>query len=377
MTDPDVPPTPNPEPPAILLPAPETASPSAEPPPPRGRGGSDALPWLCGIGFLILAGGIGYVGWLSQQRSAELAALQDRVVALAQRPPAPVDLRPLEARVAALEHRAAPDLAALQAQVTALQQRQAPNLAPLQAQLAAVRRDQAASLATVQARLATLEKQVAAADQTVAGASQLGDRLNALAAQMKALALSDQTATEALAHRVDAAEGRLAALEHSTAQLTQSVQGAARLARIEAAQQALSDGRPLGDIPGAPPAVAHFATAAPPTEAALRLEFPKAAEAALAAARPDAGNSPFLRQMMTRAEDLVTVRQGDRVLVGNPAAGLLARAHTALDAGDLSAAVAAVSGLTGPAASAMAGWLAQARALLAARAGLAELAAHG
>ena len=97
----------------------------------------------------------------------------------------------------------------------------------------------------------------------------------------------------------------------------------------------------------------------------------------MAASQPDTGGKPFLGRMLTRAEELVTVRQGDRVLVGNPAAGVLARARGALDAGDLAGAVAAVSGLSGPPAAAMAAWLADAQALLAARAGLADMAAHG
>ena len=72
----------------------------------------------------------------------------------------------------------------------------------------------------------------------------------------------------------------------------------------------------------------------------------------------------------------MTVRQGDRVLVGDSAAGVLARARNALDAGDLAGAVAAVSTLSGPPAAAMAGWRADAQAVLDARAGLAAMAAH-
>ena len=52
------------------------------------------------------------------------------------------------------------------------------------------------------------------------------------------------------------------------------------------------------------------------------------------------------------------------------------RARAALDAGDLVGAVATVGSLTGPAADAMAGWMMQARALLDARAALADWAAH-
>jgi hypothetical protein len=87
-------------------------------------------------------------------------------------------------------------------------------------------------------------------------------------------------------------------------------------------------------------------------------------------------DKPFLARMLAHAGDLVTVRQGDRVLMGDPAAGVLARAHTALAAGDLAGAVEAVSSLSGPAATAMTGWLGNAKALLAARAGLTDMAAH-
>ena len=72
----------------------------------------------------------------------------------------------------------------------------------------------------------------------------------------------------------------------------------------------------------------------------------------------------------------MTVRQGDRVLLGDPAAGVLARARTALDAGDLTGAVAAVSSLSGRRPPRWPAWLADAKALLQARAGLADMAAH-
>lgn len=390
-------------PPPRLLSAPASAAPPSEasPPlpeePPLHPRRSDALAWLGVIGFLLLAGGIGYVWWLTQQPPPGIAALAQRVTALEQRPAAPQQgpaamqqqaaaLQALQARVVALEHRPAPDLADVQSQLAALQQRQTPDLAPLQAQIASLQHAQQAAQssmtalqheqAAAQARLGALEKQVATNSQSVATAAELTDRLNSVATQVQALAARDQNAAGILSHRLDAAETRLAALEHNTADMMQMARHAARLARIEMAQAALAAGEKLGDIAGAPPAVAHFAGLAPPTEAALRLSFPKAAEAALAAASPATSGKPFLQQMLTRAEDLVTVRQGDHVLLGNPVAGLLARAHAALDAGDLTGAISAVSGLTGAPAQAMADWLAQARALLAARAGLAAMAAH-
>ena len=148
-----------------------------------------------------------------------------------------------------------------------------------------------------------------------------------------------------------------------------------RLSRVQAAAVALAAGRKLGTIPGAPPALARFADANPPTEAALRLAFPAAERAALDASRPSEDGQSVLQRMLVRAEELVTVRQGDRVLVGDPAAGVLLRARISLEAGDLAAAVAALSDLRGPSAVAMSPWLAGATALRDARAALADMAA--
>jgi len=303
---------------------------------------SNALPWLCAFGFLVLAGAILFAGLYSgrwrMQPSSDVTALANRVAQLEQRqPPAqpapPADLAPLEARVAALEQRPAPDLAPLEARIAALQSQRADT-------------------------------------------GQLAARVDALSAQFASAVGGDRSTETELAHRLDAVEAHLAALEQSTAATAARLDAAMRLSRIVAAQAALSAGQPLGELPGAPPAVARFAAANPPTEAALRLDFPRAEHAALSAAQQNTPDKPLLAGMLTRAEDLITVRQGDRVLLGNPAAGVLARARTAIDAGDLAGAVAAVAQLPAPAAAAMATWLADARALLAARAALAGMAAH-
>jgi hypothetical protein len=171
-------------------------------------------------------------------------------------------------------------------------------------------------------------------------------------------------------------ENRVGTLEHNAAQTTAQAERAGKLARIQAAEAALEAGRPLGDVPGAPQAVSRFASASPPTLAQLRLEFPKAEQAALAAQQPQADGKSFLQRVLSHTEELVTVRRGDHVVVGSSAAGVLARARAALDAGDLNGAVAAVSSLTGPPAQAMASWLDSARALQAARSALTEMAAQ-
>jgi hypothetical protein len=313
-------------------PPPEAATepPVAAPPP------LHLLPWLSGIGFVVLA--IGLL-WVWQHPSVppatpqveavtrQLDELQSRLASLERRPtsapPPSPDLTSIEARLKALEQRPAdastpPDLAPLMARITALEQRRPPDLAPLQAQIAT-------------------------------------------------LASRDQTAQGDLARRLDADETRLTALEKA----------AGRAAQIQAARIALDSGQPLGALQGAPPALARFGAAKPPTEARLILAFPPAAAAALAASRPVTDGLPLLDRVWLRAQDLVTIRQGDRVIIGAAAAGVLARARGSLDAGDLAGAVTAVAALTGPAAQPMADWLAQARALLDARAALAAWATQG
>ena len=372
MTEPDAPLATDPAPAAPEPPAPAVPESPAErerPSPPRQpRRTNDALPWLVALGFLVLASAIGLVGWWNawheQQAGSELRALANRVAQFEQRrePARSFDLDPLQARVAMLAN-----------QVSQLEQQrpaQPADLGPLEARVAALEQRPTPDLASLEAQVAALQKQAT-------DASQISARVDALAAQVAALAGRDRSAEGDLAHRLDTDEARLTALEQATAAMTAKADRAARQVRIEAARMALAAGQKLGTVPGAPSAVARFAAASPPTEAALRLAFPRAEQAALAASQPDTDGKPFLGQMLTRAEELVTVRQGDRVLVGNPAAGVLARARGALDAGDLAGAVAAVSDLSGPPAAAMAAWLADAQALLAARAGLADLAAHG
>ncbi len=369
MTEPEALPATDPAPAAPEPPAPAVPEPPVDrEPPSQPRRTNAALPWLVALGFLVLAGAIGLVGWWNawheQQAGSELRALANRLAQLEQRrePARSFDLDPLQARVAMLAN-----------QVSQLEQQrpaQPADLGPLEARVAALEHGPTPDLASLEAQVAALQKQAT-------DASQISARVDALAAQVAALAGRDRSAEGDLAHRVDTDEARLTTLEQVTAAMTAKADQAARLVRIEAARVALAAGQKLGTVPGAPPAVARFAAASPPTEAALRLAFPRAEQAALAASQPDTGGKPFLGRMLTRAEELVTVRQGDRVLVGNPAAGVLARARGALDAGDLAGAVAAVSGLSGPPAAAMAAWLADAQALLAARAGLADLAAHG
>ena len=305
---------------------PEPAPPSA---PKR-----DRMPVLYGVGFIILAAGIGYVWQDSRQRGADpqmaerLRTLQSRVAQLDQ------TQSQIGAQIQALDkHPAAPDLSPVMNRLSALEQR--PSADPKE-----------------------------------------GARVDVLSGRVEALSGRQQTAESELVRRLDALEARLSRLESDSGQVNAVAERASKLARIQAASAALAAGQKLGVIPGAPPALARFAKEDPPTESGLRLTYPRAEKAALAASRPDDTSKPLLDRVLARTESLVTVRQGDHVVIGDAAAGVLARARAALDAGDLAKAVSAISGLTGAPADAMGSWLADAKALLDARAALADMAEH-
>ena len=302
-------------------------------------------PVLIVLGFLLLAGGFVYLWQRPIQApaggaaSGTIAALQGRIHVLSRR------LARLEARPAA----PATIPPALAARVDAL----------------------SAQTAALAHQTQALAAQLPALGQHLAGAD---DRLHALTA---AQAAADKATEAALAGLRQGLAGQAAAqtaLAGQLAVLTARSGVTARLAAVQAARTALAAGRPLGALPDAPPALARFATTAPPTESALRLAFPASARAALAASEPATHDKPFWDALLARAESLVTVRQGTRVILGNPAAGPLGAAEARLKAGDLGGAVTALGALEGKAAAAMAPWRDQAAALVAARAALDSMA---
>lgn len=173
-------------------------------------------------------------------------------------------------------------------------------------------------------------------------------------------------------------EGRIAALEQRPAMtavadlapLEARIVAAERAARVQSALAALEAGAPLGPLPGAGPALARYATQAPPTLTALRASFPAAARAAQAASRPAEPAPDWVGRLWQGLSGLITIRQGDTLLLGSPAAAALAAAQARLDAGDLAGAVAALDVLDPPAAAAMTAWREEAAGLAAARAAL-------
>jgi hypothetical protein len=305
-----------------LLPPPDPAP--MAPVSPGNRSGWGFVPWLYGLGFLVLAAAIIYL-WQYPSTPSEPADERLAIQAVAQR------LADVDTRLHNLEQRPTPDIS------------------------------------KIAARLDALEGRVA--DQT-----QVAARMDTLSGRIESLSGRDQTGFDLAKQQVDALASRVAALEANATDGEAVTHRLNRLARLQEASLALAAGRAIGDVPGAPESLARYAHAPPPTEADLRLRFPLAERAALVARQPDQNDAPFLDRVWDRAQGLLTIRRGENVIVGNPAAVILSHAKTAIDAGDLSGAVAAVESLKGPPGRAMSAWLSDAKALLEARTALAQLA---
>jgi uroporphyrinogen-III synthase len=311
----------------VEIPAPPATSRPPQPPAAPVGERHSAMPVLAALGFLVLLAGMIIIAW-------RLIGLSEQITALPP-PPDPARLDAMTARVGALEQL-----------VATLAARPTPDLAGLEARLAAVE---------------------ARRPPPVPDTAPLAEKLDSVAAQ----AAAAKGAEASMSDRLGTLEQRLAAAEQDEQKLAGRTAQAQTLAR---AQVALDAGEPLGDLPGAPPPLLRFAHAAPPTEAALRLAFPAAADAAERASRPSTQGKSFGERMWLRAESLVKVKEGDRVVIGAPAAEVLAAAEAKLQAGDLAGALTVLDGLDGPAAQAMAAWRERAQALLDARAALAGVA---
>jgi hypothetical protein len=227
----------------------------------------------------------------------------------------------------------------------------------------------ATELAVLRAELNDLRaaaQNAAPAPDSVAVQADLAQKYTALAAQLNAV--QAQAASD---------HGTLSLLQANATNLGQLTQRMTLLNALGTARLALDAGQPLGQIPGAPPALAQFATVAPPTEAGLRESFPAAARLAEEASLSANGKAGFWAGVKLRLEGIITISNGGQVIFGPPAAAALAQARAALDDGDLAGAVAALQDLSPPARLAMGDWLSQAQGLLAARAAFIAMAQGG
>lgn len=227
-------------------------------------------------------------------------------------------------------------------------------------------RADATALAVLRAQMDDMhaaQASVAPAPDSVTVQADLAQKYAALAAQLSAV--QAQAASD---------HGTLSVLQANSVDLGKLTQRMTLLNALSTARLALDAGQPLGAIPNAPQALAQFSTVAPPTEAQLRESFARAARAAEEASLSGTGKIGFWAGVKLRLEGILTISDGAHVLFGPPAAAALNAAQAALNDGDLAGAVAALQDLPAAAKGAMAGWLGQAQALLAARAALVAMA---
>ena len=154
-------------------------------------------------------------------------------------------------------------------------------------------------------------------------------------------------------------------------QLAQTVGGGGAFVRQLAAVRALGGDDP--DIAQAAAELEPFAATGVRTLAALRAEFPKTANAVVRAAPATAGES-WTERVVDQLASLVVVRRlGSGAIAAGGVDGIVAQAETALQGGDLQAAVTALERLDGAPAEAATEWLRDARARLTADRALATL----
>jgi hypothetical protein len=345
------------------------------------------LPLFAGGAVLVMA-----LAWLliaprpNAPALPNLGPLESRLAGLEARPG--FNPTPLETRLTALEARpraaAAPDLAPLIQRLEALEARPAPSLdisglAP---------RALAETLATRLDRLT--ERQDALAARLQAADAEALRRTEDLARSLLArLEVAEKAEVERIAAAGAALEGRLAGAESALGTRLQALEAAqARVAAIEARanrvqgiaalRARLDAGQALGPtltaFPNPPAALSRYASASPPTEAALRLGFEDAARAARAASERAKEGQSILESASARLAGLVTIRRGETIIWGDEAAAALEAARRALEAGDLPGALARLAPLPPAARAALGGWEADAQALLAARAAIVTLA---
>lgn len=184
--------------------------------------------------------------------------------------------------------------------------------------------------------------------------------------------------------RLGELDGRLSALVKSQDKLRSDASIAAISLALQNLRRAVTEGRPYGRELGSLAAVAPGSLDAAALEARresgvasqskLQRDFPSAAKAAIEASR-EPGDGSFAGDLLAKARSLVRVRPtGD--VPGSTPDSILARAEIRLEAGDVPAAIREVEQLQGPAAEAMKGWLAEARARAAAEDAMAQIEAR-
>ena len=252
-----------------------------------------------------------------------------------------------------------PAIADLRGRLEALEKRPA-EAAPSTAAPAApaVDAEKEKEIALLTREIATLRSSMSALDQAVATqrdqAKALSDAVGAKSGnEQKALTAARAAAVIGVAARLSGSIEAGIPFAGDLNLLMPLIQGDARLSEISASLQ-----------PYAQTGVASRAT--------LEAEFPAVAKAAMA---EDLSDDSYGSRLVGKLRGLVSLRRvGD--VPGDTTEAKLARAETALHAGDLAKAVDLVKSLPAQTSRATAAWLGKAEAHLAARRGLDQLAAY-
>jgi len=291
----------------------------------KGRGG---ILFVVAVLLMLLAGAGGSLAYLLRQKSSTGSADHAQIVALSQQ------------------------IESLKSRITELATRRPP-----------------------QSPLAQVGVETKVPDQILARLDAQDQKTTKLGAQI----VTQEQKIASLATAVLADHAAVEQMQSSVGDLPKLAAQAIRMAQIQAAILALQSGAPLGTIPNAPEAVVRYATAAPPTEAGLRAEFEQyAAKAEAAGGKVDVGATGGIwARIRAHVISLVTIRRGDKVLVGSRADAVLSDARADLAAQNLAGAVQTLKSLPPASQDAMLPWMRKAENLLAARAALLKLAEQG
>jgi len=367
------------EPPAAASPAPEVEEAKFVEVPPAPKEPADSKPRPSPLPWLVLAAVLAAVAlspyWAPPvasilpwgPRSVDATAAADAKIEALERGNAALEKRLAEAE------KALPRIAALEQRLTQAESRIA-SLAGGAREGQQAAQQQAQVLASLADRLAILEQRVTAlAAASTGGAS--ADAVKGLDAELKAieqkLAAQEQAIAKAQAAASGGPERIDAALLVAVGQLRQSIAASGPYASALSAAKALARDRPetLAELQKLDASAARGI----PSLAVLSERLAQIAPEVLSAEPPPAdagwGDRALLR--LKRFFNLRRVGEGSAEAGGAEAA--LAAAQSAMQAGDLAAAVAAMKRLSGPAAEPAKRWLADAEARLGAEAAVTAL----
>ncbi|MHA1134291.1 MAG: COG4223 family protein [Alphaproteobacteria bacterium] len=342
-------------------------------------------------GALVLVGmGLGYVPTPTSTDPDEAALLKARIAKLEAAPQTPdssAALKTLETRLAGLESKTPdtpPELASLAERVDQLDaslksMADAVKDGGSVADAAAIGQQINAAEARLDAKInETLAKTAGADGASIAG---LKKEVAGLEAKLKALTEAELGKGEAsrLAPEVAELDERLDRLESTLPPLLEAVDKEA--ADTKAATLAMAFANLRASVDAGRPYATELSTLAAlspgagdigplleyeddgiPTLRQLTVSFKETRDKVPAA--PSADDDTFLNRLMSSAESLVKVKRVDGAAEGATPDAVLARAEAKLAQGDLAAAAAEVGTLQGPARTAFAKWLDQARARL-------------